>query len=402
MSLTDGVLTALPAPPGYVVDFDNPHRNSDIACYWVVGVGSLLSVLFMGQRFYVNAFVKRSLRLDDACLFVAWIFCITIQVLIVQSFVTKMLGVHGWEMPFTRFAKFVRYNLYLFPILYATPTALAKLVLLLFYRQLQNQQPWFRWATWAAIFITIGSNTGIFFSAIFACSPIRAGWDITILDAKCINRSALFQSTAILGVVTDVLIILIPIPMIIKLHMSRAKKVGLLLMFTVGSATVITSIVRLVLLITILTDADQSWGGGPVCLWICVEANLLIMCASLPTLRLFFRTVAPNLMSSSGGNSKTTSGQLGGTGGRSGYANGIKTIGGSGNRINPRRQHYGRFDDDEYHMETLVTGGPREKNLEAKKHTDVDTTSSREWEADGTSETGIVQTKTTHVYVEER
>lgn len=115
--------------------------------------------------------------------------------------------------------------------------------------------------------VNIGSNTGIFFSSIFACSPIAAGWDITITDAKCIDRPALFQTTAALGVVTDVLIILIPIPMVIKLHMSRAKKVGLLVMFTIGSATVITSIVRLVLLITILGDVDQPWGGGPVSVW---------------------------------------------------------------------------------------------------------------------------------------
>lgn len=65
MSLTNGVLTALPAPPGYVVDFENPSRNSETAAYWVAGVGNFLSLLFIGQRFYVNGFVKRSLRLDD-------------------------------------------------------------------------------------------------------------------------------------------------------------------------------------------------------------------------------------------------------------------------------------------------------------------------------------------------
>lgn len=86
--------------------------------------------------------------------------------------------------------------------------------------------------------VTIGSNTGIFFSSIFACRPIAAGWDATILNAKCIDRPALFQSTAALGVVTDVLIILIPIPMVFRLHLSRSKKVGLLALFTVGSAYV--------------------------------------------------------------------------------------------------------------------------------------------------------------------
>lgn len=69
-----------------------------------------------------------------------------------------------------------------------------------------------------------------------ARTPIAGGWDIAITDAKCIDRPALFQSTAILGVVTDLLVIMIPIPMVLQLHLSRAKKAGLLLLFTIGSA----------------------------------------------------------------------------------------------------------------------------------------------------------------------
>lgn len=131
----------------------------------------------------------------------------------------------------------------------------------------------------------------------------------------------------------------------------------------------------------------------------CVEANLLIMCGSLPTLRLFFRTVAPNLLSSSGGNSKTGTGGLGGVSG-SRNTRGLHTIGSSGSRINPKRNHYGRFDDEEYHMETMVTGGPRKKDSEGRKGgigNDGISSSSREFGEDGTSETGIIQTKTMQV-----
>jgi len=65
MSLTNGVLTALPAPPGYIVNFDNPERQSDVATYIIVGVGNLLSILFMGQHLYVNGVVRRKLGLID-------------------------------------------------------------------------------------------------------------------------------------------------------------------------------------------------------------------------------------------------------------------------------------------------------------------------------------------------
>jgi hypothetical protein len=162
---------------------------------------------------------------------------------------------------------FIQYSVYLNPIVYAPPTGLAKFVLLLFYLQLGNSSKIFKYSVYATIVITLGSNIGIFFSSIFACSPIAMGWDLSITTGTCINRTSLFEATAALAVICDVLIIAIPIPMVVKLKMSRSKKIGLIAMFVVGSITVITSIIRLVLLITALGETDQPWGGGPVSIW---------------------------------------------------------------------------------------------------------------------------------------
>lgn len=403
--ITDGVVTVLPAPEGYVVNFDDPRRNGDIATYWIFGVGFFLATLFLVQRLYVKVFIRRNLGLDDACLVLAWMILIVTQAIIIRGFALKFIGVHAWEMPIEKFEEFVKYSIYLSPIIYAWPTALAKLVLLLFYLQLQNSEKWFKWSIYVTMFIDVGSSAAIFFSAIFVCKPIAMGWDITITTGHCIDRVALFEATAVLGVITDVLIILIPIPMVLGLHVSRAKKTGLFAMFTIGSATVITSIVRLVLLITSLSETDQTWGGGPICLWICIESNLLVMCASIPTLRLFFKAVAPGLMSSSNGApSKTTSGALGGISrgtGRRGLQT-IASVAGSG--LKSKRQEYGRFDEESgYGMETLVVGGPREKNFDkVKQPSELSDASdpnnmSREWNEDGNSDQGIVMTTTTEV-----
>jgi hypothetical protein len=65
MPLVDGVVTVLPPPKGYVVDFDNPQRQSVAATYWVVGVGNVLSLFFLLQRLYVKVFVRKAFKLDD-------------------------------------------------------------------------------------------------------------------------------------------------------------------------------------------------------------------------------------------------------------------------------------------------------------------------------------------------
>jgi hypothetical protein len=65
MPVVDGVVTVMEAPEGYVVDFDNPQRRALPLAYWVAGVGTFLSVLFMAQRLYTKMFLTGGLKLDD-------------------------------------------------------------------------------------------------------------------------------------------------------------------------------------------------------------------------------------------------------------------------------------------------------------------------------------------------
>lgn len=83
--------------------------------------------------------------------------------------------------------------------------------------------------------VVVSYTIGIFFSLIFACKPIEKSWDVTITTGSCINRPALYITTAVLGVATDVVLLVLPVPMVLKLQMPVLQKAGLLLMFAVGS-----------------------------------------------------------------------------------------------------------------------------------------------------------------------
>jgi len=73
MPMTDGVLTVLPAPAGYVVDFENPIRNGDVAGYWVTGVGLILSSSFLAMRMYTKLVITKNFALDDAALLASFV-----------------------------------------------------------------------------------------------------------------------------------------------------------------------------------------------------------------------------------------------------------------------------------------------------------------------------------------
>ncbi|OBR08504.1 Integral membrane protein [Colletotrichum higginsianum IMI 349063] len=288
---TSGVTTALPAPEGYVVDFGNTQRRSVLETFVTLSVGVVLALLFPFQRLYVKIVIRKRFGVDD------------------EAAMDGYVGVHGWEVPIEKFKDFTfvrflslvisfpttlidnspasQYNSYMNPIVYAIPPGACKMVILMFFLEINSSTDWFRRTVYFTMFVVVGSSLGILFSSIFPCNPIQSAYDLAT-PGTCIDTVATFKATATFGVITDMMIICLPIPMVLNLQVSTRKKIGLLSLFGIGSVTVFTSIVRLYLLITILNDPDQTWGAIFINLWVGVEANLLVMCASLSTLRLFF------------------------------------------------------------------------------------------------------------------
>ncbi|KAJ4267513.1 hypothetical protein NW762_003620 [Fusarium torreyae] len=104
------------------------------------------------------------------------------------------------------------------------------------------------------------------------------------------------------NIATDLIIILLPIPAIVRLKLPRRQKWYLVGIFALGTFTVIISFIR----IAFLNDStDFTWVQVKSTLWSMVEITSAIICACLPTLRPFVRHYFPGLDStlnhSSGG-----------------------------------------------------------------------------------------------------
>jgi hypothetical protein len=78
---------------------------------------------------------------------------------------------------------------------------------------------------WMAMGILIGC---------FICHPIQMNWNPFTLGGKCGNQKRAFAITGIVDVVTDLAILLVPIPMVWKLQLPKANKLGLLVIFCMG------------------------------------------------------------------------------------------------------------------------------------------------------------------------
>jgi hypothetical protein len=120
--------------------------------------------------------------------------------------------------------------------IYDTALVLLKASALLFFARIflsQQYSTWFSWCLYATHFLNIAWFLGIVFSSAFMCQPIAKSWNPT-LEGKCGSTPGLWLGSAIPSVVIDLIILLLPLPMIWSLKMSTARKSGITAIFVCG------------------------------------------------------------------------------------------------------------------------------------------------------------------------
>ncbi|KAK7706151.1 hypothetical protein SLS57_009803 [Botryosphaeria dothidea] len=307
----------------------------------------------------------------------------------------EIQGVHAWEIPLEQYNL---YNLLIMcaSVLYAPTQGFAKLSLLLFYRRLAPFQ-WFQFAIYVVMFVVFAYTLGIIFSLIFPCKPIQSNWDVTI-TGECINKTGIYIATAVINIATDIALLVLPIPVLARLQMPLLEKSALIAMFSIGSMTCITSVIRLILLLPMLTDLDQTWAVSIPCVWILVEANLVVICGCLPIVRKFARHVAPKLFADSSSSPSSGNKNSRGYAGRKPTFD-FQTIGSKRSRPlvgGSRKNKKGQADYSNIELHSTWRDETMAEGSEERGGGSSQGGRRTAW-SDGGSETCIVETKTTVV-----
>ena len=76
------------------------------------------------------------------------------------------------------------------------------------------------------------------FPTIFQCLPIAYAWNKAIVGGHCINVHVMWIVQDIFFLVLDVYVVVLPLPMIWNLQITRAEKIAVSGIFLLGSLCV--------------------------------------------------------------------------------------------------------------------------------------------------------------------
>lgn len=104
---------------------------------------------------------------------------------------------------------------------------------LIFYQRLFGVKDSYLWCLRATIVVVFLWMVSVVLETFLLCRPLAFNWD-TSIDGICGDRIAVYVIAGATNMVTDFMVLMLPIPMIWRLQISTAKRIGLMLTFSLG------------------------------------------------------------------------------------------------------------------------------------------------------------------------
>ncbi|KAI0486502.1 hypothetical protein F4859DRAFT_470568 [Xylaria cf. heliscus] len=263
----------MPAKQEY---FETPGHV--IAASIVVPAIDLLALVI---RFHIRRKLKHGLKADDWLVLLATALTLGMGITLIYGVAHKSIA-YRFEVP-----KDLEDN----PFAAATPQAaltgkiqlaillmlpltlgLIKASFLAFYMRIfsVNNRGWIHNFLLGMICFVALWTTAFFFAQLFACRlDFYAYWRSTHdLLTKCVQTKQLFLALSITDFITDVALIIIPLPLIWQLNLSQRKKIAILLIFSLGAVSVAASLTRLIFTAKLVQrgfdpNDDPIWNHSP-------------------------------------------------------------------------------------------------------------------------------------------
>lgn len=210
---------------------DKTPLITDVAI--ILGV---ISGVFVVLRLIFKIIVtKTGMAGDDWLIFATLLSGVPGTIISVRGTAANGLGKDIWTLPFETITAFGRY-FYVLEILYFVQVTLLKSSLLYFYLRIFPDSRT-RYVLWATLAFNGVYGASFVVAAIFSCTPISyfwVKWDGEHVGT-CINLNVLGWTHAAISIALDFWMLAIPLSQLPGLQLHWKKKIGVAIMFFVGT-----------------------------------------------------------------------------------------------------------------------------------------------------------------------
>ncbi|WDK21179.1 integral membrane protein [Colletotrichum graminicola] len=279
---------AAPPPEGVIPNLQHPED----VLYTINLVSQILSVsvvsLFMLLRIYAKAWVSPPFHAEDWVAVLAWVLTLGYGS---TAFVMSHYGggYHIYELSKENLEGFMKLTsslgLYADTLVYGPNSFFTKLALLMIVIRVFR----FHQKTKIGIYLTIAFMAGyyvpVFFLKTFICRPIRGFWNPNS-RAACLDQRAIFVADTITSAVTDLAVLILPIPAAASLRMSWEKRLKVMGMLSAGGIATAASLARMVIVIRLQETKDETVEFIRFNLLGTAEVSIGMICACFPAVNI--------------------------------------------------------------------------------------------------------------------
>ncbi|KAI0480044.1 hypothetical protein GGR56DRAFT_671198 [Xylariaceae sp. FL0804] len=278
----------------YDIACDKPRREQrgDIAPFLIFAFFTFAAA---GVRLYVRYKTAAGWAMDDA-VFVLMLLLFAPFAVIGQYVRIIAIGYDMWTLDPSTITSALKW-FFIDEILYTAVQAVCRVGILLFLIRVFNcsansfARVGYMVMTWVILTAVI-----IILMTAFQCWPVRynwIGWKGDFGPHKCLNVHVLAFTAAAMGIAQDLVIVVLPLPLVYRLRMPLRKKLYTTVMFSLGALVTVVSCIRLRWMLTFATSRNPTYDNTRAVLWTEAEVFVMVIVVCLPSFRTLLALVFP-------------------------------------------------------------------------------------------------------------
>lgn len=182
----------------------------------------------------------------------------------------------------------------------------SKTAILIFYLRIaRDTQKLLRVASYITLGIVNIAGVILTFLNAFQCRPVGSAFSPEN-TGQCMSVVTIYLCQAPVNIITDLTILVLPIPVLTGMRLPQRQKTVLIFTFTLGIFVTVVDVIRIYYLqqtadqtlthSRIGTGPDFSYHVSTALMWSAVEVNVGIICACIPTLKPLIHRILPSML----------------------------------------------------------------------------------------------------------